>query len=317
MTFTYVVMSYNYGRYMADNKRGLRAQTQQPDRVLVTDDKSPLDTPEAIRAVWSDIAHAEVVVNERNLGSIPHARRNVGLVRTDAYLQMSADDWLIDPDYVATACRILAENPNVVVVYGPHLAVDPEGQPLAHQHPIDASEPWTLIPGRALRTRMAYENVVSALCPVVRTSVFQLLPPFPDDNDLCADWIHWYLLTTAGDFARLNRRVVAYRMHGQNLHREHDRACRVMRLMDQGYATLLAHPRLDDDDRRHLRAGRARAVLRAATARELPSQFKRFAGSQAGWLALAEAMGERGARLFDGLRDWANARNVRNRAPLP
>lgn len=195
-SFTYICMSYNYARYMPKNRDGLLAQTRQPDRVLVTDDRSD-DTEATLQAIWAGVPGLQVIRNAENLGSMRHARRNCGLVQTDAYLTISADDALIDPTYIEQACAILDAHPEVVVVYGQSRWVDDDGNVVVDPEP-EAAEPYTILRGDALRVPMARNNVVPAMCPVVRASVHAKVPPYPIDNELNGDWIHWYLLTTVG-----------------------------------------------------------------------------------------------------------------------
>lgn len=315
LTFTYMVANYNYARFLAENLAGMGMQTRQADRVLVTDDVSTRDTPEQIRAAASAMPQAEIVFNETNIGSLPHARKDVAMVRTDAYLLMSADDYLVDPNFIADALDLLEAHPNLVAVTGHHEPVDETGKPLGPLK-IDTSAPWTLLPARDLRRRLALENVVPAICTVVRTSAHQRVPAYPVDNDLCGDWIHWYMLTFSGDVARLNRVVCAYRIHQQNLHLAHQRSGKQMQLMAEGYRTLLALPDLDDETRDILAAGRARVLIRSAPIRQLPGVLAREAKQSMAWLALAETLCERVASSLNQTalryRDRAIAR-----APLP
>ncbi len=181
---------------MPENRDGRLAQTRAPDRVLVTDDRSN-DTKAEIEAIWAVVPGLEVISNAENMSGMAHTRRNCELVTTDAYMTMSADDKLIDPTYLQTACEILDRHPNVSVVYGPHRSVH-DGEVLAEPPKLDDA-PYTILNGDTLRLQMAHANVVSSLCPVVRRSVHEKVPPYPVRNALAGDWIHWYLLMTTGD----------------------------------------------------------------------------------------------------------------------
>lgn len=315
LTFTYIVMNFNYARFLPANLAGMRLQTRQADRVLISDDVSTRDTPEQIRAAASAMPEAEILFNPKNIGSIPHARADVAMVRTDAYLLISADDYLVDPNFVADALALLEANPNLVAVTGHHESVDEHGKSLGPLK-IDTSSPWTLLPARDLRRRLALENVVPAICTVVRTSAHARVPGYPVDNDLCGDWIHWYMLTFSGDVARLNRVVCAYRIHQQNLHIAHQRSGKQMHLMAEGYRTLLALPDLDEETRAILAAGRARVMIRSAPLRQLPGVLAREAGQSMAWLALAETLCERVARNLDKAAARYRERAIA-RAPLP
>lgn len=323
LSLTYICMSYNYGCYMAENRAGLAIQARQPDRVIVTDDCSPKDDFEDIRRIWRDVPQAEFIQNERNMGSIPHTQRNISLVDSDAYISTSADDYLIDPDFLKDAIDVLERYPNVVAVEGLFRAVGDDGNPLFYQRSpgMNADAPMTIVPGSILRKRMAFENVVSAVSTVVRTSAHAKTAAYPVANEGMGDWIHWYLLTLAGDFARLNRPVIHYRVHGGNLHLTNDHVPDGNRkLQRQAYDTLLGWPGLSDEDRHWLRVGRAQTEIRAARAKELPRAMWENGRTPMAARALAWSLccrAERRLPWLQGLTSKLRAWSVDDVAPLP
>ena len=106
---------------------------------------------------------------------------------------------------------------------------------------------------------MAHVNVVSSLCSVVRRSVHEKVPPYPVRNELAGDWIHWYLLMTTGDYARINHPVCDYRVHPDGLYQTFMRSPTYGTALAEAYDALIAWPTLPKGDIQHLRRGRARA----------------------------------------------------------
>jgi glycosyltransferase involved in cell wall biosynthesis len=315
MTLTYLVTTYDYAHYLGQNLAGMLAQSQAPQRLIVSDDASPHDTPEQIRAAAAIHPAAEVVIQPRNLGSALHVQTLTNAVTTDAYLAMSADDWLVDPTFVRDAMELLEKHPDLVAVYGLHQPVDEAGRLLAPVVP-PASEPWTRLPAVALRNRMALENVVSGVCTVVRTQRSSGIAAYPILNEYCCDWLHYYLLTLSGDFARINRVVCHYRTHAAGLYLRHLRSGKAGQAYDQGYAALLERPELSDQDRKMLQRGRLRNRVRLARLWHLPGMVLRHGSEPRLWQALAESSVERAAAWLGRESKWLEGR-VEREAPLP
>lgn len=315
MTLTYLVTTYNYAKYLGQNLSAVLQQTHAPERVVVSDDASPRDTPEQIRAACAVHPHAEVVIQPQNLGSARHVQLLTNAVDTDAYLAMSADDWLVDPAFVHDALELLEKHPDLVAVYGLHQPVDEAGTVLAPVVP-PASEPWTRLPAAAMRKRMAFENVVSGVCVVVRTRRASGIPAYPILNEYCCDWLHYYLLTLSGDYARLNRVVCRYRTHAAGLYLSLERMGLSRQQYDQGYQALLDRPDLSDEDRIALREGRLRTSVRLARLKQLPGLLLPHATEPRLWTSLAESAVERVAARLGRRADWLH-RRVEREAPLP
>jgi GT2 family glycosyltransferase len=117
-SLTHLCTTYNYARFLPGHLESVRAQTRRPEQVVVSDDCSPRDTPEVVRAACAGYPEAEVRIQPTNLGSARHVFDLCNAVQTDAYIAMSADDLVADPNFYQDALRILEEDPSVVAVYG-------------------------------------------------------------------------------------------------------------------------------------------------------------------------------------------------------
>ena len=311
MTLAHLITTYNYAHLLPQHLAGVLAQTRRPDVVVVSDDASPKDTPEAVRSAAALWPGAEVRIAAQNQGSALHVQRLINSVTTDVYIAMSADDWLVDPKFFADAMAILEHHPDIVAVFGYHQAVDPHGRPLAPVA-IESAQPWTRLEATAFRQRMALDNLVSGVCTMVRVRRRLPIPAYPIRNEYCTDWLHYYLLTLSGDYARVNRIVCNYRVQSEGLYLVHTQSGLSVKRHDEGYAALLAWPDLNDSDRAWLRYGRTRRLLRGSRLRALPGVVARNAMEPATWTLLGETLAERTASR---ITQWA--RNLQRRTLPP
>lgn len=290
-----VLFTYNHRVFLRPALDGIFGQSRQPDRVLVCDDASPADTEAELQAEIAAYPQVDLQRNASNLGPVANFRQGVGRVHEDAYMLHAGDDALVDPDFLADAVAVLDANPSVVVVYGLLRRVDTAGHLLAADV-RRADHPVTLIPGTAMRERLAFINPVFAPCTVIRTSVHQQLPPFPLPSRLRHDWQQWYLLSYLGDFARIERPVMNSYVHDANLS-VGDRQSRALHeSLAQDYADLLARPEITPADAARLRSGLAALSIRGAPIRELPMALLRHRGDANVSALLATTLADRVSR---------------------
>lgn len=305
-----VVITYCYNQWIAGALGGIAAQSLQPRSVVVSDDCSPPPHGAQFLQMAGQYPWAHFVQTPRNLGTVEHVRLRVSQITSSYYLLVSADDLLIDKDFLRDAVAILDNHPQVVAVSGQVHQVDGLGR-LRAAAPVLSSEPYTLIPGPQMRAALALENVVPAVCTVVRTAVHDQVPAFPIANPLTHDWLQWYLMARKGDFARINRPVMHYRVHEASLSQSAQRDRRMAEQGDEGYASLLQQPDLSPEERAELETGRIRWNVRHTLARELWRPLAKAPLKQATWSALAETLAERGSfaasRLHKRLRPKLDA----------
>jgi glycosyltransferase involved in cell wall biosynthesis len=269
-----VVVHYNYGHYLPAAMDGIALQTRKPKKVIVQDDKSPKHSLEELQEILKPYPWAELRRNKDNLGIVGNLRAGFfdGPVTSEAYMLHSADDYLIDPEFLQDALTILEENEDIVLVFGQVNCVDAQNRPrpissgLVRRQHVDAEGPWTRIKAEDLRRELSYENTVPAICNVIRSNVHtREFPPLPIENPHCHDWQQWYMLTFHGDAARINRPVITYRWHEESLSAGFDKRNEEAALIELCYEQLMARPEVSEEDRKHLRRGRLRKRLRSKT----------------------------------------------------
>lgn len=125
------------------------AQSHPALEVVVIDDASPDDTAR-VCAAWAHDPRLRTVRNPRNLGRVANYRRALyELARGEWVLMLDGDDCLTDPDFVATACRLIAEQPagEVVFVQAGHVSHFPDGSQPDRPTLPDFPEPWRILDG--------------------------------------------------------------------------------------------------------------------------------------------------------------------------
>ncbi len=289
LTLTHICTTYNYAHLLPEHLEGVRIQHHRPRRVVVSDDASPGDTPEAVHKACEGFADVEVIVRTENLGTSRHVNLLCNDIDTDAYIAMSADDTLVDPEFYADALKLLEQDPTLVAVWGLHQNMDEQGRLLAPRR-IEVSEKQTRVSAQEMRTALAYDMIVSSVCVVVRAERASGIDAYPVINPYCSDWLHFYLLTLSGDFVRFNRVVCNYRIQESGLYLSQERKGLSRQRRDEGYAALLAWPDLSEEDRRHLRRGRARSWIRLSRLVQLPAAMVRHAVEPKAWTALVETL---------------------------
>jgi glycosyltransferase involved in cell wall biosynthesis len=290
---TVVVFNYNYAEFLPSALNGLKQQIRKPDITLVSDDDSPLNSARDLEQILE--SHPKVLFkrNKKNLGAVEHFRKRVAEVSTKYYMVHSADDFLIDPKFFDDAIRLLEEQPDLVAVFGYAGDRQKDGRVVLPRTPI-LDRGHTVFSGRELRVQLAYENVVPAVCVVIRAAVHQRVPPFPIANPHVHDWQQWYLMTYFGSFARLEKVVCHRHIHGNNLSETYEMAGDAAVHVDSGYQQLLERPEIQEEDRRHLAIGRRRHRIRTSPAKSLPlvvlKEMWRAGGLDAAWESVLERL---------------------------
>lgn len=303
------VISYKYDKWLPQCLDGIEQQSVQPVEVVVSDDSSPPPHGQAFQDLAPQFPWARFQSTPANIGAVAHMRWLLAEIPTRYYLLLSADDWLVDPHFLRDAVALLDANPSVIAVSGQNLPVDPQGQILRSKAPTQ--EPLIgIVPALQMRDLLAIDNVVPAVCTVVRTSVHEQIPPFPLDNALCHDWMQWYLMTFQGDFAVIGRTAVHYRVHPQSLSSQLMADSRAARLTNEMYLQLLQQPQLSAHDRQMLRAGQIRKRMRFSRFPQLWRAVWQAPLQRATWLALTDTLTERVASRLDRVRLTARPKNA-------
>jgi glycosyltransferase involved in cell wall biosynthesis len=123
---SFIVLSYNYEKYIGLTIRSILNQTVQDFEVVVVDDDSRDGSREVVSA-FND-PRIRLLVNNQNLGGAGSYNRAVSAARGEWLVNLDADDW-IDSQKSAAQLDALAHDPALDII-GTHVAfVDADGKP--------------------------------------------------------------------------------------------------------------------------------------------------------------------------------------------
>jgi len=134
---SFIVLSYNYEKYVGTTLRSILDQTVRDFEIVVVDDASTDGSCEVVRSFGDPRIHLHV--NDTNMGGAWSYNRAVALARGTFLVNLDADDW-IDPRKTEMQLEVLARDPSVDIL-GTHVAfVGADGK----EHPrVRELEAWT------------------------------------------------------------------------------------------------------------------------------------------------------------------------------
>jgi len=132
---SFIVLSYNYEKYIGQTIRSILDQTVQDFEIVVVDDASK-DTSRDVVAAFND-PRIRLLVNEQNLGGAGSYNRAVSAARGEWLVNLDADDW-ISPAKSAAQLDALARDQAIDII-GTHIVcVDADGHPHPNRAAIEA-----------------------------------------------------------------------------------------------------------------------------------------------------------------------------------
>lgn len=123
---SYIVLSYNYERYIAQTLQSILSQTVQDFEIVVVDDASKDRSVEIIESFGDP--RIRLLRNDRNIGGAASYNRAVEAARGEWLVNLDADDW-IAPDKAELQLAAVREDPGIDVI-GTYVSVfDEHGTP--------------------------------------------------------------------------------------------------------------------------------------------------------------------------------------------
>jgi glycosyltransferase involved in cell wall biosynthesis len=195
-----VVISHNYGRFLAECLDSVLSQTTQPSEIIVIDDASSDDTPQ-ITEQFRDRGVRYARVSCRNV----HQARRMGFEKTTAEVLcfLDADD-LLPPDYIVGGLKHFLI-PEVAVVY-------------SDMEFFGTRDGRTRFPLQFNREILERDNYLHA-GSLVHREALQLSRAFERKIDPLltqGDWFLWRQVLRDGWIARKQEALYRYRQHGTN-----------------------------------------------------------------------------------------------------
>ncbi len=116
---SYIVLSYNYERYIGKTLQSILAQTVQDFEIVVVDDKSTDRSVEIVSAMADP--RIRLFTNETNLGGAASYNRAILQARGDWLVNLDADDW-IDPRKAEMQLQLANDDPRLDII-GTYISV--------------------------------------------------------------------------------------------------------------------------------------------------------------------------------------------------
>jgi len=125
---SYIVLSYNYERYIGKTLQSILDQTVQDFEIVVVDDGST-DGSVAVVSAMQD-SRIRLFVNEKNIGGAASYNRAVQEARGEWLINLDADDW-IDPRKAEIQLQAVNQDPRLDII-GTYVAFHDEND---YPHP--------------------------------------------------------------------------------------------------------------------------------------------------------------------------------------
>lgn len=310
-TFSVVVPSYNYARFLPLTLDSVLTQGRDDVEIIVVDDASTDETPQVVSR-YVAAGQIDYIRLSSNVG--PGRAWAMGLERaTGAYVcKLDADDWQLG-NWMDVMEGVFESDPAVGMAVGSAFVFDDNGKDAYVESVTDAD--CTLDP-TAFRTRLLRDFFfrMPSVC-LRRSSTFGHAPP-REDLRLPHDW-EYFLRVTKGWKVRLFTEPVAvYRVHGESLTLTSEfgeRLARDYRVFFDAVGDPSDPAYLDSVERRVFASGAARSYLGVIGPRLSLWELRRAALELRHALAMSAAGGPRA--VFETLQyaGWGAARRIRHR----
>jgi glycosyltransferase involved in cell wall biosynthesis len=204
-----VIPSYNYARYLPAAIESVLAQTFRDFEIIVVDDGSTDDTPQAVRAFDGVIRYIrqtnQGVSRARNLGISQSRGHYVAFLDAD-------DEWL--PEKLEWQIAALRDAPTSQACFVTSLVVDESGKIIVEQRarqPVEHSEEL-----------VRFGNIVhgSSSSVMCARSLLESVGGFDARLSDCADWDLWIRLVKLTPFLNVDRPLVRIRRHSLSMTRQ-------------------------------------------------------------------------------------------------
>ena len=278
---SFVIASYNYGRYVAQTVESLLAQDFEAIEIIVIDDCSPDNSREVLQRFAGE-PRVRLVFHEKNQGNIRTYNEGLQLARGEFIGVVGSDDYALRTDAVSRQVALFDAHPNVGFVYSAHTYVDPNSKPFR------VFQPWShdyVRDGLTEFRDLAFRNYVPHTGTLVRRRCHDQLGLYDLNLPHAADWELWLRVAGRFDVGYVAEPLYAYRIHGNNMsvarHSPAHANREIKEAIEKGFDAL---PDSAPADLKALRGSAVQHVLMATTWGD-----RSLGRTRRAWLGLADA----------------------------
>jgi hypothetical protein len=207
------VATYNQGRYLSQALHSILGQTLQDFEIVVFDDASTDDTPQAVAAVQD--VRLRYLRQPHNVGIAQNRNSCLALARGQYIAWLDSDD-VYYPEMLAMQSAVLDRHPQVGLVHGAYEVIDSDGRRLPDWPPPFAQD--VIEPGQEAFRELVLSNYVTAPTVMVRRECHDRVGPYATDvGKSSTDWEMWLCIALRADLAYTATPLAQYRQHGGSI----------------------------------------------------------------------------------------------------
>ena len=212
---SFIVLSYNYGHYLANAIQSILDQTVRELEIIVVDDASQDDSVEIARSF--DDTRLRVLVNEANSGGVDTYNRALTVARGEWLANLDADDW-IAPGKTEAQLAAAAEDPGLDIIGTYIHVVDDLGEPHPLRSEAEAAVNRSHDFGRL--EEWIGQNLLARSSTMIRRSTHLRLGPALPGMVRAGDYEIWTRALGAGcRFGLVAKPLTYLRIHAANVSR--------------------------------------------------------------------------------------------------
>lgn len=211
---SFVVPSYNYGRFLRQAIDSLLAQTYEPLEVIVIDDAST-DGSQSILERYRAHPRVRLIQHPTNRGHIRSYNEGLSLASGEFVGLLAADDFCIREDAVARQVAVFDADPNVGLVYSAYASANEEG------HVDWIKKPWPadyVRPGLDEFKYLVFNNYVLTSGTLIRRRCHERFGYYDERLPYAGDWELWLRVAANHDIGYIAEPLYAWRIHSANMH---------------------------------------------------------------------------------------------------
>lgn len=211
--------TYNGARFLLVQLQSLLDQIRQPDEVVICDDHSGDATVEIAKRfiLENRLDHWSVLESDTNLGYIRNFRRAMNATTGDIVFLSDQDDiWCADK--LAVMCAVMEHNRQIEALVCGYSVIDAEGKQMVPQPKkfyiplLGAGELSRVRNGKVL-----YANMAQGCAGAYRRNIVDAYCQAEECNVIAHDWALHMLAYERKGLYYLNRELIHYRIHTDNV----------------------------------------------------------------------------------------------------
>ncbi len=209
---SFVVISYNYGRFLGDCLDSILSQEGTHDFEIILVDDASTDETEAVLRLYSD-PRIRCIRHEKNLGFVATFNEGFANARGPYIARIDCDD-RYRSYYLTEVMDVFRKFDDVGLVYGDVALINERGE--VTQSRSDRIHGSRNYKGNEFLALLE-ENFIPSPTVIARCEAWKEALPIPDG----LGFVDWYLTVRVArkyDFFYIDRPLADYRVHSQNLH---------------------------------------------------------------------------------------------------